>query len=94
MYEFCVANFTIVEGKGKMLSHHFIWFKEEDLEAVRANIACDGHCKIRGIRKLHQIITKPNKRNDAFIRDYACLCNVFIRGRVEICQAAESNQHF
>ena len=35
MYEFCVANFTIVEGKGKMLSHHFIWFKEEDLEAVR-----------------------------------------------------------
>ena len=47
------------EGEGKMLGRHFIWLKE-DLEAVRENIADDGHCKIRGIRKVHQIITKPN----------------------------------
>ena len=93
MYEFCVASFTIVEGKGKMLSCHFIWLKE-DLEAVRANIADDGHCRIRGMRKLHQVITKSNKRNGVFIRAYACLCNVCIKGRVECCQAAESNQHF
>ena len=67
-----------------MLSRHFIWLKEEYLEAVRANIADDGHCKIRGIRKLHQIITKPNKS-----MVYFC-----IKGRVESCQAAESSQYF
>ena len=49
MYEFCVANFMIVEGKGKILSHHFICLKEEDLEAVRANTTDDGHLKIKGI---------------------------------------------
>ena len=59
MYELCVANFTTIEGEGKMLSRHFIWLKE-DLEAVRTNIPDDGHCRIKGIRKLHQIITKPN----------------------------------
>ena len=32
--EFCVATFIVVEGKGKMLSRHFICLKEEDLEAV------------------------------------------------------------
>ena len=36
---------------------------KEDLEAARENIADDGHCKIRGIKKVHQIITKPNKPN-------------------------------
>ena len=36
------------------------WLKD-DLEAVGENIADDGHCKIRGIRKFHWIITKPNK---------------------------------
>ena len=45
-----------------MLGRHLIWLKE-DLEAVRQNIADDGHCKIRGIRKVHRIITKPNKPN-------------------------------
>ena len=69
----------------------FIWL-EEDLEAVRATIPDDDHCSIRGIRKLHQIITKPNKCNGVFIREYACLCNVCIKGRVGSCQAAESNQ--
>ena len=49
------------EGEGKMLGRHFIWLKE-DLEAVRENIADDDHCNI-GIRKVHQIITKPNKPN-------------------------------
>ena len=48
------------ECKGKMLADPFIWLKE-DLEAVRENIAGDGHYKIRGIRKVHRIITKPNK---------------------------------
>ena len=48
------------EGEGKMLGRHFIWLKE-DLEAVRENIA-DGHCNT-GIRKVHQIISKPNKPN-------------------------------
>ena len=50
------------EGEGKMFGRHFIWLKE-DLEAVRENIADDGYCKIRGIRKVHRIITKPNKPN-------------------------------
>ena len=50
------------EGEGKMLGRHFIWLKE-DLEAVRENIADDGYCKIRGIRNVHWIITKPNKPN-------------------------------
>ena len=94
MYELCAANFTVVEGEGKMLGRHFIWLEEEDLEAVRANTPDDDHCRIRGIRKLHQIIIKPNKCNGVFIREYACLCNVFIKGRVESCQAAESNQYF
>ena len=40
------------EGEGKIFGHYFIWLKE-DLEAVRENIADDGHCKIRGIRKVH-----------------------------------------
>ena len=39
-----------------MLGRHFIWLKE-DLEAVRENIADDGRCNTRGIRKVHQIIT-------------------------------------
>ena len=30
---------------------------------VRENIADDDQCKIRGIRKVHQVITKPNKPN-------------------------------
>ena len=94
MYELCVANFTIVEGEGKMLSRHFIWLKKEDLESVRASIPDDGHCRRKGIRKLHQIITRSNKCNGVFIRVYACLCNVYIKGRVESCQAAESNQYF
>ena len=50
--------------------------------------------ELRGIRKFHQIITKPDKCNGIFIREYACLCNVCIKGRVESCQAAESNQYF
>ena len=49
------------EGEGKMFDCHFIWLK--DLEPVRENIANDGHLKIRRIRKVHQIITKPNKPN-------------------------------
>ena len=52
MYEFCVAIFTIVEVEGKMLSHHFIWLKEEDLEAVRANKPDHGHCRIKGHKKI------------------------------------------
>ena len=77
-----------------MLSRHFIWLKKEDLEAVRANIPDDGYCRRKGIRKLHKIITRRNKCNGVFIRVYACLCNVYIKGRVESCQAAESNQYF
>ena len=55
------------EGEGKMLGRHFIWLKE-DLEAVRENIADDGHCNT-GIRKVDQIITKPNKPNG--VRTYS-----------------------
>ena len=51
-----------------MLGRHFVWIKE-DLEAVRENIADDGHCNIRGIGKVHQIITMPNKSND--VRAYS-----------------------
>ena len=92
MYGFCVTNFGRVEGKEKMLSHYFIWLKSY-LEVVRANIA-DDHCKLRGNRKLHQIITKSNKHNGVFIREYVCLRNVYIEGRLEKCQAVESNQYF
>ena len=52
----CVANFTGVEGEGKMLICHFIWLKDEDLECFTANTA-DAD-KIKGIRKFHQVITK------------------------------------
>ena len=83
MYEFCIANFGIVEGERKMLSSYFICLKE-DLDTVRVNTA-NGCCKVKGIRKLHQIITKSNKHNGAFITEYACLCNVCIKGRVESC---------
>ena len=38
-----------------MLGRHFIWLKE-DLEAVRENIADDGLCKIRGIRKFIELL--------------------------------------
>ena len=51
-----------------MLNRHFVWLKEEDLETVRANVTDDGHCRIRGIRKLLEMITKPNKCNGIFIR--------------------------
>ena len=155
------------EGEGKMLGRHFIWLKE-GLEAVGENIVDDGHCKIRGIRNVHWIITKPNKPNGVraysssllhviithnhllffkifwnfvhfcpnsqiffpisiflgsfseksqllpftfenrpwvyllepnkpngvLIREYGFLCNVYIKGRVESCQAAEPNQYF
>ena len=93
MYEFCVANFTGVEGEGKMLSCHFIWSKE-DLEGFRANTVDDGPSKIKDIRKLHQIITAHKQCNDIFTRDYACLCNGKNKGRAESCHSAESNQHF
>ena len=52
------------ECEGEMLNRHFIWLKK-DLEAVKENIADDSHCKIRGIRKAHQIITNPKKTNGA-----------------------------
>ena len=41
-----------------MLSCHFIWLKDEDLEGFRANTVDDDPGKITGIRKLHQVITK------------------------------------
>ena len=50
------------EGERKALGCHFIWLKE-DLEAVRENIADNVQSKIRGIRKVHWIISKCNKRN-------------------------------
>ena len=57
-----------IKGKGKALEKifgcHFIRLKE-DLEAGRENIADDGHCNTRGIRKVHQNITKPNKPSGA-----------------------------
>ena len=53
-----------------MLNRHFVWLKEKDLETVRANIPDDGHCRMRGIRKLLEMITKPNKCNGIFIREY------------------------
>ena len=53
-----------------MLTHHFFWLKEKDLETVRANIPDDGHCRIKGIRKLLEIITKANKCSGIFIREY------------------------
>ena len=57
-----------VQEKGKwrrreMLGCHFIWLKEGQ-GAVWKNTA-DGHCKMRGIRKVHQIFTKPDKPNGA-----------------------------
>ena len=54
--------------KGKAQSS--LYLVKEDLGVVRANIP-DGHCRIKGIRKLHEIITKPNKCNGVFIREYA-----------------------
>ena len=51
-----------------MLNRHFVWLKEEDLETVRANVPDDGHCRVRDIRKLLEMITKPNKCNGIFIR--------------------------
>ena len=50
------------ECEGEMLDRHFIRLKK-DLEPVEENIAYDSHCKIRGIRKAHQIITNPKKTN-------------------------------
>ena len=46
-----------------MLAEFFGMWLKEDLEAVREDIADDGHCKIRGITKVHWIIAKPNKPN-------------------------------
>ena len=43
------------EDKGKMLGRRLIWLKE-DLEAVTENIADYSHCKIRGIRKVNQLL--------------------------------------
>ena len=57
------------EGEGDMLGCYFIWLKE-DLEAVRENTADDGHCKTRGIRKVHRIIIKPNKPNQPILAVY------------------------
>ena len=57
------------EDEGKMLGPHFFWLKE-DLEAVRKNSADGGHCKMRGIRKVHWIITKPNKANQHILAVY------------------------
>ena len=56
--KFCAANVTWVEEEAKMLSCHFIWLKDEDLEGFRANTVDDDPGKITGIRKLHQVITK------------------------------------
>ena len=46
------------KGKGRRRENvwcHFIWLKE-DLEAVRENIADDGHYKIREIRKFIKLL--------------------------------------
>ena len=47
------------EGKNAWSSLHLVKRRFRD----RENIADDGHCKIRQIRKVHRIITKPNKPN-------------------------------
>ena len=39
-------------------------------------------------------LLEPNKPNGVFIREYGFLCNVYIKGRLESCQAAELNQYF
>ena len=38
-------------------------------------------------------LLEPNKPNGVIIREYGFLCNVCIKGRFEICQAAETNQY-
>ena len=44
--------------------------REREGEGKTLGRHCDGHCEIQGIRKFHQIITKPNKHIGAFIREY------------------------
>ena len=39
-------------------------------------------------------LLESNKPNGVFIGEYGFLCNVYIKGRVESCQAAEPNQYF
>ena len=64
-----------------MLGRHLIWLKE-DLEAVRKNIDDDGHCKIRGIRKVHRIITKPNKPNGVKAYFSSLLCVIIAQNHL------------
>ena len=45
-------NLSQTQEKGKGRRRENAWSKE-DLEAVRENVADDGHCKTRGIRKVH-----------------------------------------
>ena len=39
-------------------------------------------------------LLEVNKPNGVFFREYRFLCNVYIKGRIEYCQAAEQNQYF
>ena len=81
------------EGEGKMLGCHFIWLKE-DLGAVRKNIADDGHCKMRGIRKAHQIITKPDKPNDARAYSSSVLHAIIAHNHLPLFKIFSNFVHF
>ena len=39
-------------------------------------------------------LSEVNKPNGVFFREYRFLCNVYIKARIEYCQAAEQNQYF
>ena len=69
------------EGEGKMLGCQFMWSKE-DLETE--NITDDGHCKIRGIRKVNQIITKPNKPDVVKAYSSSLLCVIIAHNHLPI----------
>ena len=79
------------KGKGKAKGKCLV-VSSEDLEAVRENI--DGNCKIRGIRKIHQIMTKPNKLNGARAYFSSLLNAIIAHNHLSFFKVFSSFVHF
>ena len=86
---------TQEKGKGRWrenawLSVHVVKRRSRD----RENITDDGHCKIRGIRKVNQIITKPNKPNVVKAYSSSLLCVIIAHNHLPFFKIFWNFVHF
>ena len=86
-----------VQEKGKGRRKENAWSSlhlDKRRSRDRENIADDGHCNIRGIGKVHQIITMPNKPNDARAYSSNVLHAIISHNHLPLLKIFSSFVHF